>query len=55
VKTEERLLARELRAAGRSIKEIEQQLLVSRSSVSLWVRDVELGPEQRARLIEKAR
>lgn len=55
VKTEERLLARELRAAGRSIKEIEQQLSVSRSSVSLWVRDVELGPEQRARLIEKAR
>lgn len=55
VKTEERLLARELRATGRSIKEIEQQLSVSRSSVSLWVRDVELGPEQRARLIEKAR
>jgi transcriptional regulator with XRE-family HTH domain len=55
VKTEQRLLARELRAAGWSIKEIEQQLSVSRSSASLWVRDVELGPEQRARLIEKAR
>ncbi len=55
VKTEERLLERELRAAGRSIKEIEQQLSVSRSSVSLWVRDVELGPEERRRLIEKAR
>jgi transcriptional regulator with XRE-family HTH domain len=55
MKTEERMLARELRAAGWSIKEIEQQLSVSRSSVSLWVRDVELGPEQRARLIEKAR
>jgi hypothetical protein len=55
VKTEERLFARELRAAGWSIKEIEQELSVSRSSVSLWVRDVELGPEQRRRLIEKAR
>jgi hypothetical protein len=54
VKTEQRLLARELRAAGWSIKEIEQHS-VSRSSASLWVRDVELGPEQRARLIEKAR
>jgi hypothetical protein len=55
MKTEERLLARQLRAAGWSIKEIEQQLSVSRSSASLWVRDVELGPEQRGRLIAKAR
>jgi hypothetical protein len=55
VKTEERLLARELRAAGWSIKEIEQELCVSRCSVSLWVRDVELGPEQQSRLIEKTR
>jgi hypothetical protein len=55
VKTEERLLARDLRAAGWSIKEIEQRLSVSRSSVSIWVRDVELGPEQRRRLLEKTR
>jgi transcriptional regulator with XRE-family HTH domain len=55
VKTEERFIARELRATGWSIKEIEQQLSVSRSSVSLWVRDVELGPEQRTRLLAKAR
>lgn len=55
MKTEERLLARELRATGWSIKEIEQRLSVSRSSVSLWVRDVELGPEQRSRLLAKAR
>jgi transcriptional regulator with XRE-family HTH domain len=55
MKTEERFLARELRAAGWSIKEIERQLSVSRSSVSLWVRDVELGPEQQERLLAKTR
>src|SRR5882757_11038456 len=49
------MLARELRAAGWSIKEIERRLSVSRSSVSLWVRDVELGPEQRKRLLAQAR
>lgn len=55
VKTKERLEARRLRADGWSIKEIEQHLDVSRSSVSLWVRDVELGQEQRERLIERVR
>jgi hypothetical protein len=55
VKTVERLEARRLRAEGWSIKEIENHLDVSRSSVSLWVRDVELGPEQRERLVERVR
>jgi hypothetical protein len=55
VKTEERTIARDLRAAGWSIKEIESHLCVSRSSVSLWVRDVELGPAQRNRLLERTR
>jgi transcriptional regulator with XRE-family HTH domain len=55
VKTEERLFARQLRAAGWSIKEIERKLSVSRSSVSLWVRDVELGPEQQKRLLAQTR
>lgn len=55
MKTAERLEARRLRADGWSIKEIEKQLAVSRSSVSLWVRDVELGREQRERLIERVR
>jgi hypothetical protein len=55
VKTKERLIARELRAAGWSIKEIESHLSVSRSTASLWVRDVELGPEQRKRLVERTR
>jgi len=35
------------------VKEIERLLGVSRSSVSLWVRDVVLGPEQRASLAER--
>jgi len=55
VKTEEQRLARELRAQGWSVKEIERHLGVSRSSVSLWVRDVELGPAERKRLIARAR
>jgi transposase len=48
MKTDERRRARELRAQGWSIKEIERSLGVSRSSVSSWVRDVELTVEQRA-------
>jgi transcriptional regulator with XRE-family HTH domain len=53
MKTEERRRARELRAQGWSVKEIERELGVSRSSVSLWVRDVELGPEQLRRLMAR--
>ena len=44
-----------MRLEGASIREIERALGVSRSSVSIWVRDVELGPEQRARLVQQAR
>lgn len=39
--------ARELRAAGGSVKEIARALSVSTSSVSRWVRDVELTSVQR--------
>jgi hypothetical protein len=55
MKTDEREQARKLRAIGWSIKEIEQHLGVARSSVSVWVRDVVLGPEERRALIEKTR
>ena len=55
MKTDERRRARELRALGWSIKEIEQRLGVSRSSVSVWVRDVALGPNERRLLVEKTR
>lgn len=37
------------------MKEIEQCLGVFRASVSTWIRDVPLGPEQRSRLIERIR
>jgi hypothetical protein len=53
MKTLERDHARELRRLGWSVKEIERALNVSRSSVSVWVRDVELGGAQRQRLIAK--
>ena len=43
-----------MRLEGASITEIEKALQVARSSVSRWVRDVPLGPEQRARLVERA-
>jgi transcriptional regulator with XRE-family HTH domain len=55
VKTEDQRRARELRAQGWSVKEIERELGVSRSSVSAWVRAVELTPDQRARLIARSR
>lgn len=48
VKTNEREAARRIRVAeGGSIKEIAERLSVSPSSVSLWVRDIELSAEQR--------
>jgi transposase-like protein len=51
VKTQERELARRLRREdGASIKEIARRVGVSVSSVSLWVRDVELTGGQEARL-----
>ena len=38
---------------GRSIKEIARLLGVARSTVSLWVRDIELSPQQHAALRER--
>lgn len=54
IKTDEQRRARELRALGWSIGEIEHELHVSRSSVSLWVRSVELSPHAKARLLWRA-
>jgi transposase len=54
MKTEERLRARELRQGrGMSIKEIARFLAVSQSSVSAWVRDIELALEQREALASR--
>jgi hypothetical protein len=51
MKTAERLEARRRRREqGESIKQIARALRVSRSSVSLWVRDIELTEEQHAAL-----
>jgi DNA-binding MarR family transcriptional regulator len=47
MKTSEREMARKLRQEGLSVREIEGRVGVARSSVSVWVRDVELTPEQR--------
>jgi hypothetical protein len=55
VKTDEQHRARELRAQGWSVGDIQEELGVSRSSVSLWVRHVPLAAEQRQRLIERIR
>jgi transcriptional regulator with XRE-family HTH domain len=51
VKSEEREIARELRRdAGMPINAIARQLAVSKSTVSRWVRDIELSAEQHAAL-----
>jgi transcriptional regulator with XRE-family HTH domain len=55
VKTRERELARQLRAEqGASIKEIARMTGAAQSSISRWVRDIELTDEQRAVLIRRA-
>lgn len=54
MKTKERELARRLRREeGAAIGEIAQRVGVSKSSVSLWVRDIELTPAQHQALLER--
>jgi hypothetical protein len=54
VKTRERDLARRLRREdGAAINEIACRLSVSKSSVSLWVRDIELTPAQKKALLDR--
>jgi transposase-like protein len=54
VKTDEKKLARRLRhEEGAAIGEIARRVGVSKSSVSLWVRDIELTAEQRASLLKR--
>lgn len=50
---EKKVLARELRKQGLSYSEIRQHITASKSSISLWCRDIELTPEQKARLHAK--
>jgi transcriptional regulator with XRE-family HTH domain len=46
----EKRRARSLRRRGKSMKEIERLLNVSRSSVSIWVRDIRLTAAQKEKL-----
>lgn len=46
----EKQKARQLRTEGKSVNEIASELQVSKSSVSVWVSDVKLSPEQEDRL-----
>jgi hypothetical protein len=55
VKTKERDGARRLRAEGASVKDIARALSVAPSTVSRWVRDIELTPEQRRVLLANDR
>jgi AcrR family transcriptional regulator len=50
MKTAERDMARKLRREGMSVREIERRVGVAKSSVSHWVRDIELSAEQRGEL-----
>lgn len=47
-KSEKKLLAREMRRLGKSIKEIARFLVVSQGSVSIWCRDIVLTSDQLA-------
>ncbi len=55
MKSRERLSARKLRSKGLSINEIVQKTGFTKSSVSLWVRDIVLTAAQKKRLSEKGR
>ena len=45
-KFRKRLLARKMRAGGKSIKEISRLIKISKSSASIWCRDIVLTSEQ---------
>lgn len=53
VKRETRIQARQLRSKGHSTSEIAAMVGASKSSVSVWVRDVELTEEQKMILRQK--
>ncbi len=48
-----RLKARELRKQGNSIRDITEDLAVSKASVSRWCEDIELTPAQVERLVSR--
>ena len=52
-KIQEKIKAQELRQKGWSINEIAQKLNTSKSTTSVWCRDISLTPIQIQRLVEK--
>lgn len=50
-----RMIARSLRQEGKSLKEIMEELGVAKSTVSGWVHDIALSPEQIEQLKQKQR
>ena len=55
MKLEEKLRAIKLRKRGKSYKEIREQVFVSKSTLSVWLRDIKLTPEQEQRLYVELR
>lgn len=53
MKAKEKKIAIEMRKSGKSMNEIAKKLNIAKSSVSYWVRDVELTKEQRKKLSQK--
>lgn len=52
-KSREKLLAREMRRRGKSIREIAKKVLVARGTASLWCRDIVLTKDQLESLAER--
>jgi hypothetical protein len=53
-KSEKRIEARRLRRKGLSIRSISEGLRVSKSSISIWCKDIEMTPRQKEVLFRKA-
>ena len=53
MEADKKKLARELRKQGWSLNEIRYKLKAAKSSISIWVRDIELTSEQKQELSEK--
>lgn len=55
MKLEEKIKAIKLRRKGKSYREIREQIPVSKGTLSLWLREIELTPEQKERLYVELR
>lgn len=55
MKLKEKLRSIKLRKKGRSYKEIQKKILVSKGTLSLWLRDIKLTPAQERRIYRELR